>query len=396
MISYKLRLDTRASQKRKSGFPVSVFLFQNKKQKKFNLGVNFELIDWDFDKNEPKVDPRSQLLIRKKKLLLDEIVYKSSYERFISLDEAKSIVLGEIKSIDSDDFYEFADVFIQELLKNGKDSNAAAYQNAITQLKKFRAKMSFKDINYSTLNQFKQFRLRMGNSKNTVHTYLRKYRALYNEAVRRLPIKNQNPFDGVFKGVTVKANRTKKRYIDKDGISFLESINGLTSSHQRSLDLWLLSFYLGGQNLQDLYYLKHSQINNGRVFFTRGKLDETGYEYDLKIVPKAQKIIDKYYVDGEYLFPWRKDYTGRDTFRHNLRRSLLFIQDQYNIEVLPKGGNFTIQVARHSFATIGKQLFIDSDLLRELMGHERSDIDTVYKDRFPEEVRDKEHFKIIT
>ena len=127
----------------------------------------------------------------------------------------------------------------------------------------------------------------------------------------------------------------------------------------------------------------------------RGKLDGAGYEFDLKIVPKAQKIIDKYSKVGEFVFPWRKDFTGYKTFRDNFRRNLIKAQFKLNINVLPLGGSLGVKVARHSFATIAKNLFIDSDLLRELMGHERNDVDTIYKDKYPESVRDSAHLQVI-
>jgi hypothetical protein len=72
-----------------------------------------------------------------------------------------------------------------------------------------------------------------------------------------------------------------------------------------------------------------------------------------------------------------------------------FVQSQEKIEVLPVGGFIRIKVARHTFATIGKQLVVETDLLRELMGHERKDVDTIYKDKYPENVRDLAHEKII-
>ena len=72
------------------------------------------------------------------------------------------------------------------------------------------------------------------------------------------------------------------------------------------------------------------------------------------------------------------------------------MQTAENIEVQPLGGKIRIKVARHSFATIAKGLFIDTDLLRELMGHERNDVDTIYKDKYPEKVRDEALLKIIS
>ena len=155
-------------------------------------------------------------------------------------------------------------------------------------------------------------------------------------------------------------------------------------------------FYFGGQSLKDLYFTRNKNVANGRIFINRLKLDDLGYEFDLKIVVKAQRIIDLYKTSGEYLFGnWRKDEVGYKTFRSGFRRSLLKIQQKYNLQVLPKGGNITISVARHTFGTHGKFLFIETDLLRELMGHERSDVDTIYKAKYPQDIRDTAHLKII-
>jgi len=62
----------------------------------------------------------------------------------------------------------------------------------------------------------------------------------------------------------------------------------------------------------------------------------------------------------------------------------------------PRGiGNLGWKLSRHTFANIAKSLFLEVDLIRELMAHERDDIDNYYKDRYPEEVRDKAHWEII-
>ncbi len=70
-------------------------------------------------------------------------------------------------------------------------------------------------------------------------------------------------------------------------------------------------------------------------------------------------------------------------------------QKRICIEVKPLDGRLTSKVARHTFATVGSRFYIDPDMLRTLMGHERSDVDTIYKDTYPEKERDKFLNKII-
>lgn len=394
-------LDTRKSSERKNGYPLTCSITHKGKRIRFSMDLFYRLSDWDTKTDLPK-DKYHALHVRKKRLELEtlELDFLSGK---IKLEEIKPILLGDVGA-NTESFYEFAEMLIKEQRDKNKQSNARVYQNAINQLQVFRERLSFGDIDYSLLNRFKDWQLRKGNSKNTISNYLRTYRSIYNEAVRRKLTDDLLPFKDVFSNITVKANRTKKKYITKDQIKVLESLSGLTVSQQRAVDLWLLLFYFGGQDLKDVYYLKREQIANDRVYFVRGKLDGNGYEFDLKISERAKKIITKYSTKGKYIFPWRKDFDGYRTFRDNFRRDLLRVVKNYNasadentlkLNVLPKGGNITIKVARHSFATIGKQLFIETDLLRELMGHERNDVDTIYKDKYPEAVRDEAHEKII-
>ena len=395
-VTYTLRLDDRPSQYRKNGFPVVVFLHQNKKQKKVGLGLFFEKADWDFKKQLPKKNKRVALLINKKKNILDEVHLNSLDGKVYDLNYVKNLLLN-VSSVKTsgDSFLVFFRAYMHELFLSGKISTFKKYENAINQLLYFRKNISFSDLNYLFFHNYKEWQIGKGNSKSTIHTYLNTYRSVYNEAVRRGVVKDKSPFIGVFKSVFVKSNRTKKRNITKDSFKILEAASCLTNAEERAVELFLLLFYFGGQDLKDVYYLKRSSVANGRVYFVRGKLDGAGYEFDLKIVSKAQKIIDKHSVAGEFVFPWRKDFTGYKTFRDNFRRNLIKAQFKLNINVLPLGGSLGVKVARHSFATIAKNLFIDSDLLRELMGHERNDVDTIYKDKYPENVRDSAHLQVI-
>ncbi|MGG8495927.1 phage integrase SAM-like domain-containing protein [Tenacibaculum sp. TC6] len=398
----KIVLDVRKNQLRKSGFPVVVKLANKGSKKLFSLGICFLEKEWDSEKQEPKNDKRKILFIRKKKLALEELLFDALDNPRIDFEHIKSKLLGSEQNITSGCFYEFAEFYVGELKKKVDDKgfakigNALTYEAALAQMKVFRSQLLLSDIDYTLLSNFKNWQYSKGNKKNTIAAYMKSYRALYKEAVRRGLVDDKKPFDGIFKGITVKKNRTQKKHINKETIKLLEGINNLPEGRQTVLDLWLLQFYFGGLDFKDLYYLENYQISKGRVFFTRGKLDDNGYQFDLKIFPKAQKILDKYRVkDGRFVFPWRKDYTGYKTFYSRVLKNLKRIQDDFNINIEPLGGNFATKVSRHTFATIGSRLFIEPDLLRTLMGHERDDIDTVYKDVYPQEVRDEYHFKII-
>lgn len=277
--------------------------------------------------------------------------------------------------------------------RNRIAGNAKVYLNFLNQVRPFLKNKIISEIDYEMLNRFKNYQLGIGNSKNTVHQYLRTFRAIYNKAVLKHGVIDKKPFNGLFDGLKVKSYQNKKKYITKESFTIIEGVIW-TEKEQRYIDLWLLQFYFGGCDLIDLYYLPKNMIRKGRIYFERGKTS-TGLLIDLKIHPKAAALLDKFNNETEWLIDGRKDVKGYETFRGNYASTLKEMQVKYKIDVMPTGGNIGSKVARHSFAMIAKNLNLEPDLIRELMGHERDDVDQYYKDRFPEAVRDEALFRII-
>ena len=278
--------------------------------------------------------------------------------------------------------------------RNNLIGTAKVVENTINQFDKILPDIAVNSLSHSDLLSFRKFKESEGNSKSTIHLYLRTLRSLYNKAIKIYNIQDRRPFDGIFSGLKIKSYESKKKYITKESIEKLENTMHYAESASKYVDLWLLQFYFAGADLIDIYFLKKNQLQNGRLIFQRGKTDVF---VNLIISKKAQKIIDKWKTDdsSEWLFPWRKDNDGYKTFASRMYKYLIKTQQRENIEVLPSGGNLAVKVARHTFATIAKQNDIDGDLLRELMGHERDDVDNYYKDKFSTEIRDNALLKII-
>ncbi|CAL2095469.1 conserved protein of unknown function [Tenacibaculum sp. 190524A02b] len=427
----KIFLNTRKGQQLKNGaYPLICELTGDGQQKPFSLKMKFFKEDWNFEKEEPKKDKTKLFLVRKKKSLLDALLLKSLDDNTITFDYIKKALNGKLDVIEGRqtkggkgkiDFIKLGFDLAAEkknvVSEKGvdKEGNAAVYENALNQFIKFVPKIDLIDLDYATLVRFKNEQLKIGNKKTTISNYLRTLRAIYNEGLRREQLKvTPHPFEGLFNDISVKSNRTKKRNISKETLKILECFtNNLARGQQDAVDLFLLQFYFGGQDLFDIYYLEKKQVaKNDRVYFTRGKIEEGGYQFDLKICDKAITILQRMKKPNQgFLFSGRKDYTGYTNYRSRINKNLKIIQNNYNshverieklnnneyhkIEVLPLGGYITTKVARHTFATIGSRLYVEPDLLRALMGHERDNVDTIYKDTYPEEERDKFHSQII-
>jgi hypothetical protein len=277
--------------------------------------------------------------------------------------------------------------------KNKLLGNVRCYQNVITQFEPFAKNLALKNLDYEVLMLFRNHNFSLFNSKATIHLYLRTLRSIYNQGIRLYKLEDQKPFTGVFANLKTRSFDSKKKYLDRETLDKLEGLD-LKNEKQKYIDLFLLQFYFGGCDLIDLYYLKKVQLRKGRIVFERIKTGN-GNRIDLKIHPKAAAILAKYDGDGDWLFPWKKENSSYITFRRNYQRDIGIVQTRNAIEVLPDGGNMGIKVARHTFANIAKNLNIETDMIRELMGHERDDVDQYYKDKFPQLKRDKALFDII-
>jgi len=348
----------------------------------------------DYDVLAPKI---MELKIRARKLILErsndvdkvfEQLFTVSAEKLLFLDFARKLIL---------DMKEIARKLgkANDLLAQNKQlGNILVYENVVAQFGDFGKNVSLQNLDYEVLMRFRNYHTGIGNSKSTIHLYLRTLRAIYNKGILVHKLPNMMPFAGVLDNLKQRSYDNKKKYLDKDLIIKLEGLN-LQTAKQKYIDLFLLQFYFGGCDLVDLYYLKTAQLRRNRVVFERNKTN-TGVRIDLKIHQKATKLLQKYNTPGEWIFPWKKDKASYDTFRRTYQRALIYVQQRHEIEVLPDGGNLGVKVARHTFANIAKGLMIEPDVIRELMGHERDDVDNFYKDKYPETIRDNALFEIIS
>jgi hypothetical protein len=385
------------------GFPLAVMVSHKRDRKRknisFSLEKHFNQDNKMITEKHPDYDILAPILmsikLKARKLILQgytdvdqvfEELFAIDHSQILFMDYAQKLV-AEMKNI-ADERGKFDLKASNKVL-----GNIRCYENVLSQFENFSKKVTLQNLDFAILEQFKNYNLSIGNSKATINLYLRTLRAIYNKGILYHKFSNQKPFTGLFSGLKAQSFNSRKKYLDRESLVKLENLN-LQSEKQKYVDLFLLAFYFGGCDLIDLYYLKTRQLRKGRVVFERTKTN-TGTLIDLKIHPKAALILDKYKNDTEWVFSWKKENASYVTFRGNYQRDIVLVQVAEKIEIQPDGGNLGIKVARHTFANLAKVLNIETDVIRELMGHQRNDVDNYYKDKYPEAIRDKALFDII-
>lgn len=376
------------------GYPIKLVLAHKGKTRRRTIQYAHEF-EWDNAANFPRGGHPDYDSLWDKVSNVIKVSRTETFREIESFDEAFDLLLKKSKPI-STDFYKYGYDRVEALRQMGKNGNATVYNTALDALKKYHPYLNFRDLTPDLFKDFRDELKKEGMENSSIHNYLRTLRAIYNSAPRQLK-NNDYPFENVFKELPVKKKRARNRYLSREQISLLERTSLPQKALQRAIDLSLLQFYLCGVDMIDIYYMRSKDISNGRVFLCRKKLGDRGEEFDVLLPDKAKKIIDKYAEpqDDGHLFPWRKSETAYKTWRKNHNRSLKTVKERLEIELLPRDDKWTTKVMRHTFATLGKFAHIEEDLLRELMGHERNEIDNVYKAKYPEKERDAAQLEVI-
>lgn len=382
---------------KKGEYPVILLLEHRQARKKKTIAYS-SLEYWDEAKQLPDKKHLQYFdlysMISSMRIVAESLEFK----RHTNVVAAMDLFFEKEVVTESDfDFYEWVEVRRKYMLDQGREGNAEAYKNAKKQFKNFKPNLYWGQINTTFIENFKVYKKKDKVKNSTLRAYISSFMAIYKAGIKLKGLPNNAPFFGVFDDLQISKRRVKNVYLDKKDLKVLEGSDLKRKACQRAVDLTLLQFYLGGCDFIELCYIKKSDYANGRVWFKRKKRGDLAYEFDVKVFEKARLLIEKYkVVEGEYLFPWA--YVTREryvSFRRMQNRLMQDALDLLEIRTKPLNDTFTTKSIRHTFQTLGKFEYVEADIIRELVGHERFDMDTVYKDKYPEAVRDAGHLKII-
>jgi integrase len=218
-------------------------------------------------------------------------------------------------------------------------------------------------------------------SLTTVGFYLGRVRVVVNSAIKAglLPAAAY-PF-GKGRYVIPAGTNTKKALskADIDQIKAVATIPG--SMEQRSLDLWLFSYYCNGANLTDICHLTWADVDTkgGKLSFVRQKTARSTKQKQASITaylrPETLAIIERWGTTDRtptnYVFPYLT--AGMDTDRR--KRVIHQVVKTTNkwmnriAEGLDITGDINTYAARHSFATVLLKSKASLAFISKSLGH---------------------------
>lgn len=250
-----------------------------------------------------------------------------------------------------------------------RDGTAKTYRDSLASFSSFRngKDITFDDLNEDIINQYEAWMKNKGLKRNSSSCYLRTFKTLYLKAVDMGLTDDRDIFRHVFTGFAT----TTKRAISIDAIKAIRKLN-LENNPALAFarDMFMLSLYLQGMAFVDIAYLKKSDIRNGQLQYSRKK---TGQALTISWEKPMQEIVDAYShltKDTPYLLPviTTQDGTERKQYEkaeHNVNRNLKKIGEMAGLHI-----PLTTYVARHSWASIMRDMGNDITVVSKGLGHE--------------------------
>ena len=367
------------------------------KERYISLGMSAKPSEWNdktgrYNSKAPNYESRNALLrnlLARAEELLSAII--DSGKPF-SIHDFKAKFQGNDKKVT---VLSFLDQRVKELITEKRIGNSNKYKQLASILQQYKTgEYLFSDVDYSFLKGFESFLLARGSKKSNVHFYMRTFRALVNEAIRReLLDAEEYPFATQFNKNKYSFAHLKNDYDPKplpmDELDRLKSFPAHQYPHlQNNYDIFIFLLRARGLNFVDLCNLTVDNIVAGRLNYIRQK---TGKLYSIKITPEMREIINKY--QGEvYLFPIMDDASSKASARYwHVRNALrYFNRDLKEIsEIMGFKKKMTSYTARYSYTNVLVQNNVSVPLIQQALGHANIATTQHYIKKFANEEVDK-------
>lgn len=265
----------------------------------------------------------------------------------------------------------------ERLLRLG---TAKTYRNAYLRFKEFRKgiDLSFDELTPDMIEEYEAWLANRNLKQNTIRFYLRTLNTLLYKANDEGLL---NDVKKMFCHVHLSYVKTTKRAISVVDIRAIQTLhlpkNGILAFAR---DIFMFSFYMRGMPFVDIAFLKKTDLKNGMLSYCRRKTNQhltVAWEHE------QHQIVERYARQAEdtpYMLPIIRKMDGTEyrqyqRMQENINRALKKIGNMVGLKM-----PLTTYVARHSWASIARDMNIPITVISEGMGHQSYRTTQVYLD----------------
>jgi integrase len=276
----------------------------------------------------------------------------------------------------------FYEEVTNELAQKGNISNSNHYRDIRNQFANFlksknKEDILFSDLDYNLLKQWETHLRERGAKDTTLYAYFKNLRALYNEAVKRkhVPQNEENPFN-TFK-VSQFNRSTKKRVLSIEEIRKMEALD-LSEDRiaiREARRFALFSYYVSGMNLTDMALIEWKHMEGDFLKYRRKK---TGMPIIAPLIEEPKQIIEEMKpdtADTPYIFPildpekHKSERQIKDRIQKVRSRTNEALKEIAKRAEINDPGSITMYTFRHSFASHLWEKGADLWTIMKTLGH---------------------------
>ena len=282
----------------------------------------------------------------------------------------------------------------------GNFGTAHVYRSSLNAIIAYRGKSDFffSEVTSEWLKGFEVHLRNRGCSWNTVSTYMRTFRAVYNRAVN---LRKASYVPYLFRFVYTGTRADHKRALADDDMKKifvnLSRRAGVSLPVRQAQELFILMFLLRGMPFVDLAYLRKSDLRDNVITYRRRK---TGHPLSVTLTPEAMILIKKYMnrdSSSPYLFSFLKSREGTKEAYREYQLALRSFNQQLMLlgELLGLGDKLSSYTARHTWATTAYYCEIHPGVISEAMGHSSITVTETYLKPFQDKKIDEANKQVL-
>ena len=282
-------------------------------------------------------------------------------------------------------FSRCGELYIGRLQKEGRFSTAHVYKNALLSFTTFCGtfNVSFRQVTRGRLRCYGQYLYECGLKPNTVSTYMRMLRSIYNRGVESgsAPYVHRL-FHDVYTGVDIR----QKKALPVTELHKLLYEDPKSERLRRTQTIAALMFQFCGMSFADLAHLEKSSLDSNVLRYNRIK---TKTPMSVEVLDTAKEMINQLRSNQvtpsdcpDYLFDIlsgdkkRKDEGAYREYQSALRKFNNRLKDL--ARVLHLNSPVSSYTLRHSWATTAKYRGVPIEMISESLGHKSIKTTQIY------------------
>lgn len=273
------------------------------------------------------------------------------------------------------DVFSLDQAFTRELQRLKAEQKAGSYNKVegfrrqISDYTNIKA-LNLQDMDLDWFERLAQYFKKLGNIGATAQKKIKTLRAI----VARY---SKTPISEELKSFKIPEKQPVKRKLSPDELAALEGLDLPEGDKITAVrDLFLLQVYLRGIRVGDLLQARSEDFKDGVFNYSD---DKTGKDFSIKLINKAQVIIDRYSGKHERLFPLMRWEPNRmlsafDNKRARMKEkeiSTAVVNKYLKMLAVMAGINkpLSSHIARHTFARMAIDKINNPMITMELIGH---------------------------